>query len=377
MTPQAPSAYQINERIKSAYPNITTVIGGSHPRYYQNQVASLPDHIKFDFIVPQDGWRPMLEIARGDVTPKKDPSILTDNQRKLVDIPPPTRALDLMARYTFKVGGIDAFHTITALGCPFSCHFCESGIESVRTFSIEMIQQDLNSLRNTHAELGHNRKAVMFFDDVGLMSPKQVSRLSTIVAYEEFDSWRAFTHAYLVVRHQEALLGPFSNTGGTRIGMGLETGSQRSLDLINKRNNKPQLVSDHYDAVEIANKMGIAVDAFTMIYPWEDHEDLKQTNKLVEFIANNPVTGTDYYGRPLKNHVDSTIMAPYQGTKFFDLINNGQLPNVVIDKSADPGNLYYKGINGGSGWPYSETRLPREEYELVQSYRNSFRPDYR
>jgi len=209
------------------------------------------------------------------------------------------------------------------------------------------------------------------------MSPKQVSRLASHVSQFGFDTWRAFTHAYLVVRHKNALLEPFLETGGKRIGIGLETGSQRSLDLINKRNGKKQNVHEHYEAVRIANDLGIAVDAFTMIYPWEDQKDLTETTEMVEFIASNSVNGVDVYGRPLKNHVDSTIMSPYQGTKFYDIITEGQMPHVKVDSIMDPGNMYYKGLTGGSGWPYKETRLSQAEYESVQAYRNSLRPEYR
>ena len=91
----------------------------------------------------------------------------------------------------------------------------------------------------------------------------------------------------------------------------------------------------------------------------------------------NKVNGIDTQGRPLKNHVDSTIMSPYQGTKFYDLINAGLMPNVKIDLEMDPGTMYYKGEYGGSGWPYTETVLSREQYEEAQKYRNSLRPSYR
>ena len=377
MTPQAPDAYRLNKLIRNTYPNITTVIGGSHARYYQNQVVNLPDDCRFDFVVPQDGWKPILEIASGRVTRQSKTVVLTDSLPKLTELPPPTRPLALMEKYSFEIAGVPAYHTITALGCPFTCHFCESGIEKVRTFSDAMIEADLEKMAATHRSLGHDKKAVMFFDDVGLMSPKQVTRLSALVEKHMFDSWRAFTHAYLVVRHKESLLQPFRDTGGKRVGIGLETGSQRSLDLINKRNGKKQSVEEHYEAVSIANAMGVAVDAFTMIYPWEDEKDLKETNKLVEFIAANRVNGNDEKGRPMYNHVDSTIMSPYQGTKFFDMITLGTLPDVKIDPAEDPGNLYYKGINGGSGWPYITTRLPRSEYEAAQTFRNSLRPSYR
>jgi len=240
-----------------------------------------------------------------------------------------------------------------------------------------MIDQDLGVMAEAHQSLSHKKKAVMFFDDVGLMNPKQVEALSAQVKKHNYSTWRAFTHAYLVVRFKERLLVPFVETGGRRIGMGLETGSQRSLDLINKRNGKKQFVEEHFEAVKIANELGIAVDAFTMIYPWEDDQDLLDTTEMVERVAQNPVKGVDEKGRTMKNHVDSTIMTPYQGTQFFDMINLGELPDVKMISEIDPGHLYYKGNNAGSGWPYLKTRLPREQYEEAQAYRNSLRPKYR
>jgi len=378
MTPQAPDAYLLQECIKKINPKSVTVIGGSHPRYYQEQVVNLPAGISFDFVVPQDGWSPMLNIAKKLVTPKQNNTqVLVHKMDRLDSLPPPTRPVALMKRYQFDIGGAPAFHTVTALGCPFTCYFCESGSESVRTFSPEMIEQDLSTIAAAHEALGNDKTAVMFFDDVGLMSPKQVQRLASLVAKNRFSTWRAFTHAYLVVRHKYALLSPFKETGGKRIGIGIETGSQRSLDLINKRNGKSQSVQEHYEAVTIANDLGIAVDAFTMIYPWEDENDLAATTELVKFVATNPVNGFDTKGRPLKNHVDSTIMSPYQGTEFHRLISTNQMEGVEIDLDADPGLLYYKGGRGRSGWPYLKTVLPQSVYEETQAYRNSFRPKYR
>jgi radical SAM superfamily enzyme YgiQ (UPF0313 family) len=377
MTPQAPDAYLLNTALKKRFPKITTIIGGSHPRYYQKQVEELPESESFHFVVPQDGWRPMLQIACGSVVKRGTSITLIDNHEKLINLPPPTRPPLLLEKYNFQIGGVPAFHAVSALGCPFTCHFCESGVERVRLFSNQIVSEDLKNIAHAHQSLKHSKRGLMFFDDVGLMSPLQVSRLAEHISNAGFDTWRAFTHAYLVVKHKNKILAPFVNSGGKRIGIGLETGSQRSLDLINKRNGKSQSVRDHYDAVTIANEHGIAVDAFTMIYPWEDEHDLSETTDLVEFIATSPVNGIDDQGRPLRNHVDSTIMSPYQGTKFFDMIRLGNLPGVELDLTVDPGRMYYKGNQGGSGWPYLKTRLPRSIYEEAQAYRNSLRPKYR
>ena len=377
MSPQASDAYLLNELITKRYPHITSVIGGSHARYYLEQVKALPASKAFDFIVPHDGWAPMYKIASGQICKAEKSIVLSDSSLKLTELPAPSRPPALMERYSFNIAGVPAYHTITSLGCPFTCNFCESGKENVRKFSNKMIESDLAMMTDAHQRLEHQKRAVMFFDDVGLMNPKQVAGLANLVHKHGFTAWRAFTHAYLVVRFKQQLLSPFAETGGRRIGMGLETGSQRSLDLINKRNGKKQLVEEHYEAVRIANDLGVAVDAFTMIYPWEDEQDLRDTTRMVEQIARNPVRGVDEHGRPMKNHVDSTIMTPFQGTKFFDMIQMGQLPGVEMNQAIDPGELYYKGNHGGSGWPYLKTSLPRERYEEAQAYRNSLRPKYR
>ena len=379
MSPQAPAAYELNKRIKNKNPHIITVIGGSHARYYLSSVCALPEEISFDFVVPNDGWGPMLDIANGVYRRgENDRSIVLSHEyKRLVDIPPPTRPEVLMKKYQFEIAGVPAFHLITALGCPFSCNFCESGKEKIRKFSDDMVDSDLRSISEVHDKIGNDKKGIMIFDDVGLMNPRQTEKLSGLINKNGFDVWRAFSHAFLVDRYGSDLLSPFYETGGRRVGLGLETGSQKSLDLLNKRNGQQQYIEEHFRAVEKANDMGIAVDAFTMIYPWENEDDLLATTKLIEFIIKNPVKGVDEKGRRLMNNVDSTIMTPYQGTAFNDMIILGKIPGVEIKKNIDPGLLYYKGSGGGSGWPYTKTVLKKERYEEEQEKRLSLRARYR
>lgn len=378
MTPQAEDAYLLSTLLNQEFPNVTTVIGGSHARYYLNEVVNLPVETSFDFIVPQDGWKPILEIVTNPINLKEKAQVLSHKFTSLSEITtPPTRPIPLMERYNFEIAGVKAFHTITALGCPFSCNFCEASCENLRRFSYEMISKDLQEIAKCHMELGRSRYGVMFFDDVGLMNPDQVEKLSQLIKTNGFTTWRAFTHAYLVNKYKESILKPFHSTGGRRIGMGLETGSQKSLDLINKRNGKKQYVREHYEAVKIANKLGIAVDAFTMIFPWEEESDLEQTTKMIRFIAENPVAGLDEKGRPLKNSVDSTMMTPYQGTVFSKMIGLGEIKGVKLKNNLDYTSYFYKGLSGKSGWPYEETVLSKERYEKEQKLRNSMRPAYR
>ncbi|MCZ6894387.1 MAG: radical SAM protein [Gammaproteobacteria bacterium] len=377
MTPQAEYAGWLTQAVRTNNPRAKVMIGGSHARYYLDQVVKLGGEEAFDYVVPQDGWQPLLDVLEAEL-PERGPSHIISHQENLARITmPPTRPLDLMARYSYEIAGLPAFHTVSALGCPFTCYFCEAGGERTRFFPPEMIDRDLAAMAAAHRALGREHFAVMFFDDVGLLNPRQTRALAARVTAQGFSAWRAFTHAYLVVRHGEKLLGPFADSGGRRVGIGIETGSQRSLDMINKRNGQRQLVEEHFEAVRIANRLGIAVDAFTMIYPWEDEDDLRATTEMIEFIATNPVVGEDHLGRPLRNSVDSTIMLPYQGTRFNEMLKAGTLPGVSMKPDEQLRELFYKGVDASSGWIYDSTVLPRARYLEVQRYRNSLRPDYR
>lgn len=377
MTPQAEYARWLTACARREAPRARVMIGGSHARYYLEEVVNETGVEACDYVVPHDGWRPLLDVLDARLPRRGRGQVLSHQQDLAEVVLPPTRPVDLMSRYRYEIAGLPAFHTVTALGCPFTCNFCEAGGERTRHFPATMIDADLAAMAAAHRALGREHYAVMFFDDVGLLNPRQTRALSARVAAHGYSAWRAFTHAYLIVRHREALLGPFADTGGRRVGIGLETGSQRSLDLINKRNGKQQRVEEHYEAVRIANRLGIAVDGFTMIYPWEDEADLRATDELVEFIVSNPVVGEDHLGRPLKNSVDSTIMVPYQGTRFNELLRQGAVPGVALADPREQGTLFYKGVDASSGWVYRETVLPRERYLAAQSYRNSLRPSYR
>jgi hypothetical protein len=94
MSPQAPDAYRLSESINKKYPHIITVIGGSHARYYYDSVINLPNKIAFDFVVPNDGWEPMLGIASSKYLKNKMTNsrtqVLSHEYKKVLEIPAPT-----------------------------------------------------------------------------------------------------------------------------------------------------------------------------------------------------------------------------------------------------------------------------------------------
>jgi len=384
MTPQASTAYQLSEWMNQNIPSLTTVIGGSHARYYEDAVLSLPDQTAFTFVVPQDGWNSIFQIASGEAKPNGNSIKLSDKIRgNLSGIPPPTRPPEFVKRYSYKVAGVEASHTVFVQGCPFTCKFCESGIENVRKFDEAMIREDLETIANAHKELGRINFGLMVFDDVGLMNPKQARKISSMVSEYGFAKWRVFTHASLVVKYGEDLLGPFVESGGAAVGIGLETGSQRTLDKIQKTKltgDRGQKVAHHREAVAIANELGVMVSGFHMLYPFETRDDMEQTYQQALWISQNPVKGVDIHGNTLQNTVDGCIMSPYQGTAFRDEINAGSLigfdgkTKITLPPHITEKDMWYKGTGGSSGFVYASTQEPQHVMEHFQSKIIGLRP---
>jgi len=98
MSPQAPDAYLLSALWNTEFKHATTVIGGSHPRYYRDQVKALEERLAFDFIVPEDGWKPMWKIASGQIKRNGKAQVEIDNSQLTEGIPAPTRPLGHMKK---------------------------------------------------------------------------------------------------------------------------------------------------------------------------------------------------------------------------------------------------------------------------------------
>ena len=95
-----------------------------------------------------------------------------------------------------------------------------------------------------------------------------------------------------------------------RVFMGVESGSQRMLNLLNKQNTPEK----YRKAFKILNKFDIiTLAAFMIGLPGEEQEDIQQTIALAEDIQ-----ATEYYA---SNYV------PYPGTQLYEVaLQNGFIP---------------------------------------------------
>jgi radical SAM superfamily enzyme YgiQ (UPF0313 family) len=143
----------------------------------------------------------------------------------------------------------------------------------------------------------HN--VIYFEDDTFTMKKKRTLDLCNRIIQTGLDiKWKCDTRADCI---SDDLVKLMKKAGCTCIKIGVESGSQRILNLINKKVTKDVLLN----ASRIVKSNGIPLTIYLMTgFPDETNDDLKETIKFAHEID--------------ANYFSLSIAAPYYGTKIYD-----------------------------------------------------------
>ncbi len=346
MTPQKIEAYNILRAIKSMDKSKKVIIGGPHANYYLEDCIKEP----FDFIVVGDGEYALKTI----VEDKANERILNIpiTEEEMNKLPLPYRDPNFLKEYNFTIQGINSSTILTAKGCPMKCAFCEDAGTKVRLYYPDNIDKQISDVRNAGFE------GIMFYDDIFAISKKRVNELSNVIGKYNI-VYRAFGHAKSMDNEMASML---SNSGCIEMGFGAESGSQKILDIINKKTK----VEENIRFVEICNKHNIKVKAFIIVgLPGEDLSSINETKKFLDFLTSNKFINK--FGKEITNDFDITIYFPYKGTAIRESIDkNNKDFDIYFTRNPDEMLGFYKGINGAAENVVRTSRLSSEEINKIQ-----------
>jgi len=204
---------------------------------------------------------------------------------KLDNIPHPDRSL------------VSAFqphsYMFTSRGCPYRCVFCASSRfwKKVRFASAEYMLEEIEQL----AEKG--ARTISFYDDLFAVNRHRLERLADLLSSTGLNRHLRFTcnlRANVVTRDLVELLKQINIVS---IGMGLESGSDRTLSFL-KGN---VTVAENGKAVKLLKEAGIQVNAsFVIGSPDETEAEVMDTFR---FIQNSNL-----------DFVDTYVLTPLPGT---------------------------------------------------------------
>ncbi len=335
MTASFVSALQVSMIAKQINPNMLVVFGGKHPTALPTETLK---NESIDYVVIGEGevtFKDLLlnlnkpETVPGIAYRNSNGDVLTTAPRAYIDnidkLPIPIFESSIN-RYDFeKKINLESYkwRIVSARGCPFNCIYCASD-KTVRFRSPENVAEEVFLVKRNYG-INH----FCFEDDSFSINRKRALDLCRQLKYENV-RWECNTRIDLI---DEELVSTMKKSGCTLVSIGIETGSYKTLRMINKKITF-QMISQ---AIHLLRKYRIFIFGYFIIgFPWETRTDMEQTLNLIQKL---PI-----------DDFELNIATPLPGTKMFkSLVESGK-----INIASEDWSRYHQGSPNMNFSEYSD-----------------------
>ncbi|MDR2204174.1 MAG: B12-binding domain-containing radical SAM protein [Nitrososphaerota archaeon] len=276
--------------VKQVASNCKVVVGGWHASYMPESLLETPE---IDYAIIGEGEQAITELAnfieRGDYFGAssvagvvcRGSSGFIRNEPKFMDmdeLPFPARHLLPLTQYDRNIEFLKAKPAdimSISRGCTFSCGFCETTKlwgNINRQFSPQRVMAEVNDLVSKYGT-----KGIYFINDNFTMRKSQTVEFCDLLIKSNLDlEWVCDTRVDLV---NLDLLNKMASAGCKTIWFGVESGSQRVLDHVNRCMSLEQIEG----AFKLCRKAGIDVAcSFMLGMPGETLDDLMASYRFAD-----------------------------------------------------------------------------------------------
>lgn len=279
-TPQFPYALSLLPKIKGV-----NIIGGAHASADPKSCGG------FDKVVIGNGENCIIKCMKDIEINAVRHTYIGTQIPNLDDLPMPDRSVLDVNKYEYYIDGKLSTIAMTSRGCPYRCLFCQKMNEGVRFHSTKYVLKEIEHI------IGCGYQGIYFEDDIFTMR-KDLTELSCTLRYI---SWRCQIRPDENIRKIRTL----ANGGCTDVSIGIESGSQKILDIVNKKAD----ITKVKHLMQVCKKNGIKVRAYIIVgLPGENHQTI---NATIEFLRET---------EPESVGVGTFI--PYPGTYIYQNILN-------------------------------------------------------
>ena len=266
-----------------------------------------------DFLVLGEGEQTMLELTErldqkadfkdiaGIAYIQEDAVVINSERsqlRDLSDLPLPNRTkIDLQLYFDAwkEKHGSSAISINTMRGCPYTCKWCSRAVYglSYRRRSPKEVVDEIEWIQNAYKV-----DTAWFVDDVFTVNHKWLREFNQELKQRKVKlPYECITRAD---RMTEEVIDLLKESGCFRVWIGAESGSQRVIDLMDRRVD----VQKVRDMIVLSQKKGLQAGTFIMVgYPGETEDDifetvhhLKTSNPdIFTITVAYPIKGTDLY----------------------------------------------------------------------------------
>jgi radical SAM superfamily enzyme YgiQ (UPF0313 family) len=296
MSGQFKKAQEIAKLIKAKNPETITVVGGAHPTVAVEEALSDPN---IDIVIVGEGEKAFLKMVKEKI---KKGVVISETVENLDELPIPARHLVNMNWYLRRGGVVfpewlRATSVITSRGCPNSCHFCINSKHAmfgkkVRYHSAEYVENEVEELVSRYGTEG-----IFFVDDNFVQNRTRLMDICKRI--KRFDlKWTCLSRVDTLNRQ---VLETMKESGCVTVGFGVESGSQKVLDCLNKNVKVEKVV----EAFNLCRNVGIKTWATIIIgSPEEQKQDIELTDRLLQQIK--------------PDYLEIFYLTPYRGTVLYD-----------------------------------------------------------
>lgn len=300
--------------VKSINNEIKIILGGIHANLYPNETINLPG---VDYVVLGEGEITFTKLIQNMNSPEKVRGIVFKSKNKIINTGPPELIKnldelpfpdrDLIKKenyYTLISKKQIVTSMITSRGCPFNCIFCHRP-QMGRIFRARSPKNVVDEIELCKS-IGIDE--ILVYDDTFTVDKKRVFDICKEIRDRKIDiAWDVRSRVDTV---NKDLIFSLANAGCKKIHFGIESGSQRILDILKKEITLQNIK----DAFKWSKQAKLETLAYLMLgNPTETKQDIMESIKFAKSLK------PDYL------HI--AITTPYPSTKLYDMA----LKQKVID----------------------------------------------
>jgi anaerobic magnesium-protoporphyrin IX monomethyl ester cyclase len=310
--------------IKLARPDIPIVLGGWHATLFAEETLRESD---VDYIIRGQGEFTFIELVDclnagrkphgvAGVSWKDGPEIVHEQDRPIGDLNqlPSLKAADFdflnLEYYQIR----KTLFYMSSIGCPYSCRYCCIGSQSGLKWSGLSAEQVVGELKGLYDHFGF--RDLIFWDNVFFVNRSRVRSICEgLLSYKMDLKWSAHGRINEIITWEDDFIKILKQSGCQSIYIGVESGSQKLLDSIDKKIS----ASDVLPAFRRLKAYGISVAVNYMVgLPGETHQDVKATIASI-------MGGLRIYDYDLDDfNVFIYRSVPFPGTNLYDTLPQDQ-----------------------------------------------------
>lgn len=315
--PQILHALEGCKLVKERYPDVPVIWGGIHASLLPERTLENP---YADIIVVGEGEETLLELVKAlesgsplsnvsGICYKENGKIHHTGLRPFVNLdeqPPLSYHLVNMDHYRRRLFGQDHISFNSSRGCTFRCSFCWDPVMHKRKWRAMSPETVLDQLKRIIRD--YDIRGFLFTDDNFFIDMERAHGiLERIVRADlKISISKLQIRADAICRLDKEFLQLMVRAGVKRFSVGIESGSQRILDLIKKDCSVEEIIEANRKLIPYPI---VPVFLFMMGLPTETPEEFAQSVRLaIQLTDENP--------RAVKTF---NIFTPYPGTEIYQL----------------------------------------------------------